>query len=238
MDRKYTKSEMYRLNQSSEPRPSGFTLLEVLIGIALATLVLTAIVGVFTSLTRSYTTQNVAADVQQTTRIGLDYIAQEVRMAGLDPLGSSGAAIEEIAPAGHKLRFSADYCDQVSDDCELPAPDGDLDDRSDRITYFYNQDESTLQRCLNEPPNTDSPDSVDPSVFCRKIIDNVVPNPDGMPLFAFFDDADPPNLIFNNADRAQIRTVVITLTIREPAGRGAPVSRTYNTRVRCRNIGL
>ena len=218
-------------------RPSGFTLTELVIGLGLATLVLTAIVGVFTSLTRSYTTQNVAADVQQTTRIGIDYIAQEIRMAGLDPTGSAGAGIEEIAPAGNKIRFTADYCDQVGSDCELPAPDGDLDDNNDRVTYFYDQDQSTLWRCLNEPASTESPDSIDPSAYyCRRIIDNVVPNPDGTSLFEFFDVDD--NRILTNADRGLIRTVVITLTVQEPAGRGAPVSRTYGARVRCRNIGL
>jgi hypothetical protein len=40
------------------------------------------------------------------------------------------------------------------------------------------------------------------------------------------------------ANLADIRTVVITMTVQEPAGRGGPVNRTFTTRVRCRNIGL
>lgn len=38
--------------------------------------------------------------------------------------------------------------------------------------------------------------------------------------------------------RNAIRTVEISMTVQLPAGRGRTVSRTYSTRVRCRNIGL
>jgi hypothetical protein len=34
----------------------------------------------------------------------------------------------------------------------------------------------------------------------------------------------------------QIRTVIISLTMQRPAGRDKTVSRTYTTRVRCRNL--
>ena len=231
------------------PRPlrcqKGFSLLELVIGLAMATVVLAAIIGVFTTLTRSYTTQNVAADVQQTARIGIDYIAQEVRMAGLNPMGATGvnaASIEEIAGTGIKLRFTMDRCDNDTG-CDKPAPDGDLDDNSERITYFYNQASGALRRCLYEPAGTESPGSVvlastPKATTCQTIIDNVVPNTDGSPLFRFLDDDDPPNNITSNSDRDKIRTIVITLTIQESAGRDAPVSRMYSTRVRCRNIGL
>jgi Tfp pilus assembly protein PilW len=224
---------------------NGFSLLELVIGLAMATIVLAGIIGVFTTLTRSYTTQNVAADVQQTARVGIDYIAQEVRMAGLNPqggIGANAASIEEISATGTKLRFTMDRCDNDAG-CDNPAPDGDLDDNSERITYFYDPANSALKRCLYEPAGTESPTSVvfvttPKATTCQTIIDNVVPNPDGSPLFRFLDDDDPPNTITNNSDRSQIRTVVITLTIQESAGRDAPVSRMYSTRVRCRNIGL
>ena len=40
------------------------------------------------------------------------------------------------------------------------------------------------------------------------------------------------------ADASEIRTVLISMTVTEPAGRGGSISRTYSTRVRCRNLGL
>ena len=224
----------------SLPGQKGFSLLELVIGLAMATIVLAAIIGVFTTLTRSYTTQNVATDVQQTARVGIDYIAQEVRMAGLNPLATANAGIEEIAPAGHvnhKLRISMDRCDNNSG-CTDPAPDGDLDDNSERITYFYDVSDQELDRCLSETAGTEDPGKVVNPSHCEGIIRNVVPNPDGSPLFQFFDDDDPPNTITANDDRSRIRTIVITLTVQEKAGIDDFVSRTYTRRVRCRNIGL
>ena len=223
----------------------GFSLMELVIGLAMATIVLGAIIGVFTTLTRSYTTQNVAADVQQTARVGIDYLAQEVRMAGLNPMGGVGAkaaSIEEIAPNGNKLRFTMDRCDNDTG-CDRPAPDGDLDDNSERVTYFYDQASSALRRCLYEDASAVSPNSVvmvttPKATTCQTIINNVVPNADGSPLFRFLDDDDPPNTITSNGDRNNIRTIVISLTIQESAGRDAPVSRHYTRRIRCRNIGL
>jgi hypothetical protein len=44
----------------------------------------------------------------------------------------------------------------------------------------------------------------------------------------------PPRVPDN--ELADIRTVVISLTTQRPAGRDDPVSRTYTTRVRCRNL--
>jgi Tfp pilus assembly protein PilW len=220
-------------------------LLELVVGLAMATIVLAAIIGVFTTLTRSYTTQNVAADVQQITRVGIDYMAQEIRMAGLNPKGGSGsnaASIEEIAASGNKLRFTMDHCDNNTG-CDRPAPDGDLDDISERITYFYTPSTGALMRCLYEPAGTVSPNSVvqvttPKTTTCQTIIDNVVPNADGSPLFLFLDDDDPPNSITDNNNRDRVRTIIITLTVQESAGHDAPVSRMYSKRVRCRNIGL
>jgi hypothetical protein len=38
--------------------------------------------------------------------------------------------------------------------------------------------------------------------------------------------------------REEIRIVEISMTVQLPAGQAGTVSRTYSTRVRCRNIGL
>jgi hypothetical protein len=68
------------------------------------------------------------------------------------------------------------------------------------------------------------------------LIDRVAPNPGGVPLFIFLDDGD--NEVTDNLDRDRIRSVVVTLTIEEPAGLKKTTSRTYSSRVSLRNIGL
>jgi hypothetical protein len=66
------------------------------------------------------------------------------------------------------------------------------------------------------------------------------------PIWEALTEKNVSTLTFNYFDRdndattdpGRIATVEILLTMQEPAGRGGTVSRTYSTRVRCRNIGL
>jgi len=51
--------------------------------------------------------------------------------------------------------------------------------------------------------------------------------------FKYFDRDDGETSLFDD-----IHTVEISLTVREPAGRDKYISRTYSTRVICRNLGL
>jgi hypothetical protein len=51
--------------------------------------------------------------------------------------------------------------------------------------------------------------------------------------FTYFDTDGAATMVTQN-----IRSVSITLTATTPAGSAAPVERTYNTLIRCRNIGL
>jgi hypothetical protein len=67
-------------------------------------------------------------------------------------------------------------------------------------------------------------------------LEKVIANPDGTPVFTFLDNGDAA--ITNNNDRNQIRSVILTLTVEEPAGLKNKVARTYSSRVRLRNIGL
>jgi len=237
MDRLTHASEYDR--RGAAFRQAGFSLVELAVGLALMSLVLTAIYSVFTTLTRSYTAQNAAAGVQQVARVGIDYIAQEIRMAGLDPFGTADAGIEEISTSGNKLRFSSDRCDQPiggGNSCDNPTPNGSLSDKSERVTYFFDQGTGNLQRCLYEPKDTEMEDGVGAGATCQAIITNVIPSPDGTRLFNFLDENGLE--ITDNANRGLVRSVRICLTVEEPAGRNRRVSRTYATTVRCRNIGL
>lgn len=208
----------------------GFTLIELLVGLGLAGVVLALIVSFFFNISRSSTAQNAAAAAQQTARAGVDYMVQELRLAGLDPLKEAGAGIEQIAFDGSEIRFTADRCNlpiSSSGSCTHPTPDGDVEGKNERVSFRYDSASRTLRRHLYE--GTDSATSA-------PLVSRVAPNPGGVPLFTFLDDAGNP--IVNNSDRGLIRTIIVTLTVEEPAGRGAAVSRTYSARVRLRNIGL
>jgi type IV pilus assembly protein PilW len=189
--------------------PGGFTLVELLVAMAVASIMLASMVTLFLSLNKSYTRQNAAAEVQQVTRAGVDFIAQSIRMAGLDPeqTGSFGITVATET----SITFTADF----DLDGVIPPEIGE----GEEISYWLNGD-------------------------------RLLTNLDALPLVENVDTSNGPGLTFTYlaadnsilaapvADMAAIRTVQIALTVREPAGPGKTVARTYATEVRCRNIGL
>jgi type IV pilus assembly protein PilW len=65
-----------------------------------------AIYSGFERLTRSYTAENVKAGTQQSARIGVEMMVQDIRLAGLNPVGTAGAGIVAATPTA--LQFTAD----------------------------------------------------------------------------------------------------------------------------------
>jgi len=208
---------------------TGFSLLELIVGLGLAATVFGVLVSFFLDFGRSSTTQNAAAEAQQTVRAGLDFVARELRLAGLDPLQSASAGIEDISAAGNRIRFTADFCNEpIGNSCGAqPEPDGSVEGAGERITYLYDAGQRELRRMLYEGT---------PSQAWTVLVSRVVPNPNNVKLFTFVDGNG--NEVTDNANRGLIRAVVITLTVEEPAGRAGTVTRTYTSRVRLRNIGI
>ena len=77
-------AKTFKINNTGGQK--GFTLVDMLVGLAMASVILFAVVSLFTTMGRSYTTQNVAADVQQVARAGVELMIQEIRMAGFNPI--------------------------------------------------------------------------------------------------------------------------------------------------------
>jgi type IV pilus assembly protein PilW len=109
----------------------GFTLVEVLVVLAIMSIFLPAVFRIFTSINRSYTTQNVASGTQQQLRAALDFMVRDIRMAGLDPLRTAGAGI--ISATATTLQFTADK-----------NLDGDVNDAGEDITYNVTGDSLQL----------------------------------------------------------------------------------------------
>jgi prepilin-type N-terminal cleavage/methylation domain-containing protein len=184
-------SKKWWCGQSRAVKSAGFTLIEVMMCIAIISIVFGTIYRSFDIFNRSYTTENVKAGVQQKTRIGIDLMARDIRLAGLDPLGSADAGFISGGTNTTSIQFSADH-----------NYDGDLDDPFENITYALNGD--VLQQTTD----------LGSGMVAATLLNNVA-----APL-----------------DVSEIRTVLISLTLQRPAGRGEPVSRTYTTRIRCRNL--
>ena len=191
---------------NQDVQSDGFTLVEVLISIAILSILFGTIYRTFDIFNRSYTSENVKAGVQQKTRIGIDLMTRDIRLAGLDPLGSANAGFNPANTNSTSIQFSADL-----------NYDGDLNDPFEDIRYALNGN-LLQQTCdLGGGPVTDT------------LLDNVT----GL-AFTYLDATDTP--LVEPIPTDQIRTVLISLTMQREAGRGGPIIRTYATRIRCRNL--
>ena len=65
----------------------GFTLIEILIALAIAGIISTAIYNLYISQSRIYTQQEQVSDMQQNARVAMDIISRHVRMAGFGKPG-------------------------------------------------------------------------------------------------------------------------------------------------------
>jgi prepilin-type N-terminal cleavage/methylation domain-containing protein len=209
-------------------RNRGFTLIELLVTLAVASIVMAAIYSVYTGLTRSYTTQNAFADAQQAVRASVDIMAEDIMMAGLrDRWQGYGGSPPEILTAGSReMSFTSDR--------DL---DGVINGNSENIAYRL------VGRQLQIT------DSIGTDVLIDNVINSELVPP--VPLFRYFSESaddlkDDKDLIKDygyanpmdaddEAEREDISTVEISITVEEPAGREGMVERTYTTRVRCRN---
>lgn len=202
-------SLLLRLKKSqhvTQPPAAGFTLIEVLITIAMISILIPAVYSVYRVMIRSLTTQSVVADVQQSVRFSIDFMVQDIRMAGLDPHGTAGAGIEVATATNIRFTADKDMFGTISDDNE------------ERITYLWDTANNQLDQILDE--GTASPGTP------QALIENVTAL-----NFTYLDETDTVT-----ATLADIRTVVISLTAQAPAGQKGMISRTFNVRVRGRNL--
>jgi len=181
----------------------GFTIIELLMVLAIMSIAFGTIYKSFEQLNRSYTTENVKAGVQQGARIAVELMVQDIRLAGLNPLGTANAGVMATVPlpTSNWIEFTAD----MNYDGEIVATDP-----FEYIKYQLVGSELKQTNHIGE----------------ETLLDNVTN------LSFTFLDADDVATTTNS----EIRSVTISLTMEKPAGRTGPISRTYTTTVRCRNL--
>jgi type IV pilus assembly protein PilW len=194
----------------------GFSLIELMVAMAMACIVLAAIYSLHAALMKSYTTQNAAADVQEAMRAGVDLIAEDILMAGFDPTGAGVFGIQ--AADSISIHFTSDR-----------NMNGAIDGSNfEEIRYFWNG-----TQLIQELYGDNTTDDV--------LVDNVT----GL-TFTYFDGGVAPSQLvptfpatdLDAAQLAAIRTIEVSMTVQAPAGRDKPVERTYTTRFRVRNLDL
>ena len=196
----------------------GFTLVEMVLALAISTIVLAAVYSVFTIANKNFTTQNAAANVQQNLRSAIRLMARDIRHAGLDPSGSDNFGITYASQSKIRFTMDRDTYNGIVDEANL-----------EEITYDFQNDQDQVVQTLYEGK---------PSENTAALIRNITN------LNFSYRDADNTDLIDSGLtpprvpdDKlAEIRTVEISVTHQEAAGRDKMVSRTLTRRVECRNL--
>jgi type IV pilus assembly protein PilW len=194
----------------------GFSLIELMVAIAMACIVLTAVYSLHAALTKSYTTQNAAADAQEAMRAGVDLMAEDILMAGFDPMRTGLFGFLAADPIS--VHFTSDRNMNGAIDAS------DLEE----IRYFWNG-----TQLIQELYGATATDDV--------LADNVT----GL-TFTYYDGAAAPAQLvptfpatqLDAAQMAAIRTIRVSMTVQAPAGRDKRVERTYTTQFRVRNLDL
>lgn len=193
---------------------NGFTVIELLMSLAIMSVAMTSIYGLYMSYVRIYTTEGVTTRVQQNVRASMNMMVRDVRMAGLDPAGAEIFGITEIS--NQSIRFTADRdMDGELDDPDLSA--GSIEANLEQIAFTYDGTNLLEMILYNSDDSIESRDT---------LVDNV--------SYMNFTYLDADDVITSNPDA--IRTVLIEMTVQKPAGRGGMVSRTLSKRIRCRNL--
>lgn len=195
----------------------GFTLIELMITLAIVSILMATLGTLFLNTSRVFTQQMATADLQQEIRASLDIMSRYIRMAGYDPSQSNSFKIETATP--FDLKFSADMNDDGTRDATTDFDDCEI------FTFVYTAGTTSVQMICSEGTGSQNTQTL---MGGAGIDTNVI----GL-LFDYRDNQNNPTTAIND-----IRSVIVTLTAQTPAGRAGMVQRSYSTRVECRNLGI
>ena len=192
----------------------GFSLIEMLIAMAVSSLLIAVVTSLFITQRRVYTIREQVAEMQQDARAGMDFMVREITMAGYDPTGRAAAGIV-TAEAG-TIRFTMDL-----------NGDGDTADPNETVTYALYDADGDGDQDLGR----------DAGGGLQLVAENVQ-------TLAFVYRLADGTTTSAPADLSQIRSLDVSLTVRtaksdpQYAANNGYRTRVLTTRIRVRNLGL
>ena len=115
----------------------GFTLVEMMVSMAMSLVVLAAIAGTFTVQTRQNSAEEQIGQMQQNVRGALDLMIREIQMAGYKPAGGSFNGIETSTSTTLRIKL------------DLNSSGVETDDATDDISYSFDSSTGLITRTLN-----------------------------------------------------------------------------------------
>jgi len=119
---------------------AGFTLVELMVSIAIGLVVMAAVATTFTSQTRAYSAQEQINQMEQNLRGALDIMTREIKMAGYKPNGGTVTGV--VSYSSTNLTIQAD----IDGNGTLLASGVGSDTANEQIAYVYDSVNKKITR--------------------------------------------------------------------------------------------
>ena len=208
--------------QRSIRRNNGFSLVELLVGMAISSLVLTAIYGLLITNSKSYSSLENTMGMTQDLRAATAMMIREIRMAGCDPTGAGGIGFlddsdDDNDTDANSIRFTMDT-----------DADGATTGTNEDINYYLYTADGIQKLGRNTGGSGGTPQPVAEYITAL--------------TFTYYDDAANTLSPGTSAtDREKIYRVQVSISAETPrtdAITGAKKTQTVTTSVWVRNTGL
>lgn len=194
----------------------GFTLVELMVSMAIAVIVLAALAQMFIQYNRLYTLENARATLQQEMRAAMDVMIRDIRMGAADPTNSQDFEIKTSQAI--RFRFSADMNGNGTLDSGAAA----ATDGCEMISYRYSVANNKVDYICDENMT---------SQYTEPLIGNTEIQVTAL-TFDYLDNQNQVETI-----DSEISGVVITMVAEISAGRAGVQSRSLSAFVTLRNAG-
>jgi prepilin-type N-terminal cleavage/methylation domain-containing protein len=224
-------------------RPVGFTVIEILIAMAVGLVLLLGVYVVFDSSTATYARSTNRQDTQQAARHAMVELTRQIRTAGFFP--------ENFPAPGQPLTPPANAFPVHIAAQNALALYGDLDGSGTSVVWLYclNASQQLIAKkgAANAPAGADYTCTGDDWILAENVT--------GL-IFSYFDGSDAllvgagaakaldgedlsggmPDFGHSFAQRSSIRKIVITLQVAKPVPEQTPQQSTLTTTIRPRNL--
>jgi hypothetical protein len=122
----------------------GLTVLELVVAMGVAGLFYGVLYNFYQLHARTLKVQEIKLDLQESSRLAIDFLVRELHFAGARPVQATGCPGFERLTNAERQRIALQY--DYRGNSNGSPPDGCPDDPNERITYVYEPDTQLIKR--------------------------------------------------------------------------------------------